>query len=906
MYFRRIYLMVVIVIATASVAFAIWNELYASWRSYYTLMYSGNDKRNLIQVQATELWAGVVRSIAANSLVGLPVVRLYVSQKSDASLMSNLPDSIKKWQQAYLIYPDGKERKVKVRLRGDNPDNWSSARKSWRLKTSKTRMIDDTRNFNFVLPNSKETLLQLIDYEIHRRMGLPTPDARLVELFINNRSYGVYLELEQLDENFLRRRNIMPVNLYKGEQQYSERQIMIDAHLFDNPQLWKRLSSFNYVEKADFGDLENLLTLAKAAETLPDAFEELTEIARFDEWAAFAAFQTFTQSWHNDSYHNMRLISDPWRGIIFPIAHDTTASFGLGDEIVFDKALSPLLALYNGSSRFLLAKHRLLKKFTDAGLLTGLAADMKRLVPKLTISESRDIGRHFLQSAVHQNPAPGTTADGATPNDRIVNYMPILHETIRAVIHATPDVTWANSGGMLKLVVSGFAPVGGFSLEFEGSAPRTLAWDTDMDGRLSKGDMILPVKEEAGKTMVEGVFYANRFADGHLKPAAFNIVGDTPMTVRAVTAKNALTGTLFAVRQELRYGATPTKYNVPVVERPAPAPVTLDGTLTMNGVRVFDAPVTIAPGTVLRMTPGASLVFLNVLTVAGSAESPVRVMPTDSEHPWGVFAILGQRASGSRINHLHAEGGSGGTIRSIQYTGMVSVHDAEDIVFDGIKLGANKVHDDTMHIVYGRNIFIRNSTIENAFGDGIDSDISQITVSNTTITASGNDAIDLMSSRVLIIDSRLIGSGDKGVSVGEATTALVINALLKDNDTGIASKDGSHAYIVNSDMIGNKTQVNAHFKNWRYGTGGYAYLNKVSMQGARNLVTADKTSNIRIDDSTLSPRPEIKGRHVTISDDNGSEPGDRKARRSDYAEPIKRMMRDFGAAADPSVRGRRQ
>jgi hypothetical protein len=245
-------------------------------------------------------------------------------------------------------------------------------------------------------------------------------------------------------------------------------------------------------------------------------------------------------------------------------------------------------------------------------------------------------------------------------------------------------------------------------------------------------------------------------------------------------------------------------------------------------------------------------------------------------------------------------------IHGIQYTGMLSVHDVRDVIFDGIKLGANKIHDDTLHVVYGRDIVIRNSTIENAFGDGIDSDISRITVSNTTIDASGNDAIDLMSSRTLIIDSRLIGSGDKGISIGEASTALVVNTLLKDNKIGIESKDGSRAYVTNSDIIGNATQVNAYYKNWRYGAGGRAYLDKVVMEGTRNPVSADKKSEIGIDDSTFLPWPEIEGRHIAVSRDDGPVPGGRKARRPDHSAPVKQAIRDFGAVADPSVRGRLQ
>ena len=41
--------------------------------------------------------------------------------------------------------------------------------------------------------------------------------VRPIELLLNEEKKGLYLELENFNENFLRRNKIMPVNFYKGE-----------------------------------------------------------------------------------------------------------------------------------------------------------------------------------------------------------------------------------------------------------------------------------------------------------------------------------------------------------------------------------------------------------------------------------------------------------------------------------------------------------------------------------------------------------------------------------------------------------------------------------------------------------------------------------------------------------------
>ena len=56
--------------------------------------------------------------------------------------------------------------------------------------------------------------------------------SKLVELFINGKSKGVFIEQERIDENFLRRNKIMPINLYKGENFNVETLIGIDGNFF--------------------------------------------------------------------------------------------------------------------------------------------------------------------------------------------------------------------------------------------------------------------------------------------------------------------------------------------------------------------------------------------------------------------------------------------------------------------------------------------------------------------------------------------------------------------------------------------------------------------------------------------------------------------------------------------------
>ena len=91
---------------------------------------------------------------------------------------------------------------------------------------------------------------------ISKHLNLLSVKKKLVELYVNGKSNGIYIESERLNESFLRRNKIMPINLYKGEQSNNaENKIGLEHQLFNNPGLWKKIAILNTLEKSDRSDL---------------------------------------------------------------------------------------------------------------------------------------------------------------------------------------------------------------------------------------------------------------------------------------------------------------------------------------------------------------------------------------------------------------------------------------------------------------------------------------------------------------------------------------------------------------------------------------------------------------------------------------------------------------------------
>jgi hypothetical protein len=882
-------------IATALMAVSIlWgvNLLYKEWRAHFiNIGWAVRPFDNQLSYQTQRFYEFAHHHFTRSSSKGLPAVRLYISQKARNKLMEDPPQSTKKWKKAFMLYPDGKLTKIKVRHRGDAARNWAYDKKSWRIKASKKKLFDKVRVYDYDVPKHETLLGNYISYHLGIKAGVLSPKSRLVELFINEESYGVYNEVEHLDESFLRNNRVMPVNFYKGEQVYNERLVTIDFDLFNNPSLWRKISVFNRAPEADFSDITYFLNLVREAETSESSFARLKQVARIDDWARFSAYQTVVHAWHNDWRHNMRLVMDPWKGSVSPTVHDTISLLTEIDEFKLNKRSHALLTLYNKSSAFLLEKHRNLFKFVDEGLLPETIQHLDKLIPDLVNTMSRDKFRH-QQSHAKKFFHPVNEDQVRKEWSKLFEKMRKLDEWLRGQFFAPPHAEWKQEGNAVALVIGGPVPVDEVTLSFaEGTPlPRFIGWDADGDGIFSESDLKIPFRIEGTNLILDAIWLANQVSDWeaplqweliqtgdfNIVPTLFRLVANIRIEPIEIKASNHLTGRQVTLSSGSLAGVTPSRWNRPVVEKIFKENV-WSGDKIINENRIISYPLKILAGTRILMKPGASLIFKNRVNIMGTVLEPVIVKSATSGQNWGVMAFHGPKTTDSKVFNIHLDSGGEAKIDNILYSGMLSVHESNGIHFKNLKMSKNIAVDDMMHVVYSKNILIEESIFKGAFADALDVDISNVTVRNCQFLNSGNDAIDLMSSEALIIDSEISGSGDKGISVGEDSRAMIYNTRVNKNSVGVESKDASIACLVNSLFEDNKTQINAYTKNWRYGTGGSAIADKAVFTSNENRFSAAKNSSIRVMDSSISPMVVNSDPRVSVDRASDDSPGGGKA-----------------------------
>ena len=912
------YFLLIVLAMIAGLLFGAHDSIHQMWRAGFTGLIQTIRPISLPDYHLDKALGRTRALFTTSDHVGMPQLNVFLSEHLQRTLTSKLPENAKKWQKGYMVYPDGELRRIKLRHRGDNPVNWMGEKKSWRFKTRKKRLIDRTRTFNLIAPQAPDLITNHLAYWIGGRAGVLGPKSRLVEFILNGEYQGIFTEVEHLDESFLRKRNIMPVNIYKGEQYNSERIIYVNNYLFDNPYLWKKLSLFNSWPKSDRSDLSSFLQLLRNAETDNAAFDPLTKMARFEDWARFSAYSTLVQSWHNSSVHNQRIISDPWRGIIQPVLHDTVANYlSLENRVVVDGSSHALTDLYSRDPVFLLQKYRFLYDFLKAGILNSAVGYIEAQIPGMLSAYHRDSLPFEL---LHLNGIPNQIRNAGQLKALWSKLIANIRKTrvfLKAEMEKPPDVTWSQNSGTVGLVIGGTSAAASIRLVLAGGAPipTKLAWDKNGDGSLSSDELSLPFTIKGRHLTLDATFLANRVLrclncvnaniSGGLivtVPTQFNLVADIPLKLDSLHAVNSLTGRETTFPLSKRVGITPGLRNRPVTKLAVKTTQVWSGKISIQKTRVVDSPVIIKAGTIIEIAPSKSLIFRRKVLIEGTPEAPIKVRRRNPDLPWGLIALQGRRADGSRISHLDARGGSGGMVNGIFYTGMLSIHDAADIRIQTLRLADNTKYDDLLHIIYGDNIVINGCKLENALSDAIDVDISQVSIRRCRITNSGNDAIDFMSSKATIEDSYLANSKDKGISVGEASAVLVFNSVLAGNQIGLEAKDGSRALVANVAFQGNTKQINAYKKNWRYAKGGAIQVDKSLFSGAENQIIADKHSRISLSDSGAALPLQIQGKNISTDSATMTVKGNNAGVKTYQPEISKRLAAE-GLSGYPEQRG---
>ena len=848
MFFNKVYFFIILIFVSVGAFFYAYSNLQDEYRLTNSHG-AAQTSVNLLDLHSDYFLDALTTKFTSSDLYGLPIVDLYMPEKSQSTLQSNIPINIKKWVPAYFRYPNGEYKDVKARYRGDNLFNWSYQRKSYRVKLKKKNLINAKRVLNYTPLSKADTLTRYLPYFLGKQINLPTPDARLVEFRLNGITHGVYLEYASIDEGFLRRNNFMPVNIYKGEQFHTGRDQFKGVELFNNPALWEKSAIFNQRETENFDDIRAMISLIPASKSSEKKLSELSFIADTVEWAKFDAFQTLLQSWHNDDEHNMRLISDVWKGKMLPIVYEVISNIDPNQELVFENPPHSLFKRFNESSQFLYFKYKALYSMLNQKLLSSASSHIISLEDLFQNSISRDVfrGRSIDVRGNNNQSSIMTWSQYAANLEKRERHL-------LDILSLSPDSSWVFKNNTLSLSTSGVVPLHQPSFKLQDNSASTkpnIYFDKDGNGKISEQDILIPSYISQNRLTIDATFFSNRVSfknsySDYPKTIAtntvFNLIIDNELKISDGASIQFFTQIFKPLQMKNITGQSPHLLNNPVFPQASQTEV-WQGLKYFKKTNIFHNKVKILPGTKIFLADGASIIFKNEVTAIGLKEAEIDFI-SDDNSIWGTVALVGPKTRNSVFKYVNMSGGSGYDAPNLRMVGMFSVHDTSNIHLSNMNFTNNYIYDDLIHIVYSKNVILKNSNIQHSLFDAIDIDISEVIIENCLIESSGNDGIDSMSSIVKIKNTEIIGSIDKGISIGEKSNVLIIGSTIAQNNIGIESKDKSIANVYNSKISNNSLDINAYKKNWQYGGGGVVNILNQQQLNPNQTAQNDKNSKI--------------------------------------------------------------
>lgn len=214
---------------------------------------------------------------------------------------------------------------VGIRLRGNT--SRSKPKKSFKIKFKEFggQKFFDLKKFNLKAEvNDPSLVREMLTLRAFRNMNVPAARTHHAEVYINGEYMGVYLNVEQIDDEFVQARFVYDAgNIYKC---YWGANLLNDGQIYDE-------GIYELETNKLANDRSVLANFVKVLNTTPSSSfeEELEKVFDVDRFIRYLAVEVLTGHWDAYSYNknNFYLYENDTTGLVEFIAYDTDNTFGL-------------------------------------------------------------------------------------------------------------------------------------------------------------------------------------------------------------------------------------------------------------------------------------------------------------------------------------------------------------------------------------------------------------------------------------------------------------------------------------------------------------------------------------------------------------------------------------------------
>lgn len=214
---------------------------------------------------------------------------------------------------------------VGIRLRGNTSRN--HPKKSFKIKFKEFggEKFYDVKKFNLKAEVNDPTMLrEMMALRAFRDFDVPAARSHYVELYINNEYMGLYLNVEQIDDEFVQQRfTYDDGNIYKC---YWGANLVNDGQIFNN-------EVYELETNRELNDRSKLENFVRVLNTTPSSSlaAELEKVFNVDRYIRYLAVEALVGHWDGYSYNknNFYLYENDTTGLVEFIAYDVDNTFGI-------------------------------------------------------------------------------------------------------------------------------------------------------------------------------------------------------------------------------------------------------------------------------------------------------------------------------------------------------------------------------------------------------------------------------------------------------------------------------------------------------------------------------------------------------------------------------------------------
>jgi hypothetical protein len=676
---------------------------------------------------------------------------------------------------------DGKESRVKLRLKGDSAAHLQGEKWSFRVDVRGDDSVLGLTRFSLHHPATRNYVTEWLYHRALAREDIVSLRYEFVDVTLNGKDLGIYALEEHFEKELIERNRRREGPILRLDEELMWREAHHQVRRFMGAQAsgygaYEASAVDGFKSGRLLADPVAAAAFAKAAGLL-EAFRrgELATSDVFDveRLAKFFALTDLLGAEHGARWHNLRFYFNPVTSRLEPIGFDA--------ECKPTPFLSGVPAtLYDARSGLRRAVDRPFhaRLFADPSFRARYFAELERLArPEYVDEMFRELSpeleealavlhREFLQV---DSPEPLVRRNQA--------YLRSVLEPYAAIRVAAAS----SQGGALHVELGNLQ-----ALPIE-----LLALGLAADGQpLATLDppVVLAPRALGEVVRFASVWVPANGAPGDVAHAPLRARWRIPGTQRVVDEE--LAPAAWSARNDAGADVTrkaPNLERFPFIELDAEKKTASirPGSWSLAEDLIVPAGLTLraGPATRLDLVAHAKIFSRSPLEWVGSAERPIELVSSDGT---GEGLVVVQAGAMSRLEHVRFAGLRASSSEGYELTGAVTFYEAPvEIRFS--EFSRNQAEDQLN--VFRGGVVVADSLFAETPSDAFDCDFCEGEFARVQFRALGNDAIDVSGAALVVSDIVVDGARDKGISVGEGSRVVAERIVVSGANAGLASKD---------------------------------------------------------------------------------------------------------------------